>query len=1301
MKTKHGWVQCGLLVAALGWVANIQSSAATITVTSTNDSGAGSLRAAIAAAGSGDTIQFDPSLDGKTITLTSGELDITAAAKPLYIVGPGASQLTIKRVNTITPVFHVASTATASISGLTITGGYDECIYNAGQLTIINCTVSYATGTSCYGIDFDGHWGGTLLVTGCNIQSNVNAAIYFDGSGGGAMTVTNSTLSGNYLGITAVGSLSVVMSCIVSGCAITGNSNCGVYLQYARGVTISSSTISGNSSSGINNSSGALTIYDCTIADNGAGTAGQGGGINNTGTLIVNDSTIARNSATYYGGGIYQDQYNGSTTLANTIVAGNMNGTSPDIYGTVTANYCLIGNTTDPISLFATGSGNNIVNQDPLMAVLGNYLGPTLTMALLPGSPGIDKGSNALIPSGLTTDQRGLSRVWPTNGTVDIGAYEYQPVVTNISPTTGPTSGGTTVNITGMDLTGATAVDFGATPATDVVTNSATQITATSPASTAGTVDVTIVTPFGTSATSSADHFTYFLGSTVTLLVNPTNDGSAYGGGTYAIGTNIQISAMASTGWLFTDWNDGSTNNPYTITVAATNITYTANFAQISTLTVLANPTNGGSVTGGGTFFVGSNVVLTATTSNNWLFTQWNDGVSTNARTITIPPTNITYTAYFGAAATLTVSDNTNVGGTVTGSGKFLLGSTNWITATVSNGWAFIGWSDGNTNSNRSIVVASNVTYTANFAPTALITVQANPASGGTVSGGGTYIVGSNATISATVSNLWRFISWDDGSVTNNPWTLVVPSGGATHTAKFAPLGAVTASANPTNGGSVAGGGFYLIGSNATVTAMASNRWIFLNWNSSITNNPWIFMVVSNGMTCTANFAQISVVTALASPTNAGSVSGGGTNIVGSNAVLTATASNSWLFTQWKDGVTNNPRSVVVPPTNITYTATFVQTAGVAVAVNTNIGGSVTGSGVYDVGSNAVLTATASNGWIFTSWNDSNTSNPRTIVVTAGGGSYTANFVPVATLTLLANPTNAGSVSGGGLYAIGGMASIAAPANLSWRFLRWSDGNPTNARAYLVVSNITLTANFTNAAHVYMQDQVGNVTKWTINNTGTLQQYATFGGMGAWILKGIGDVTHDGIADLFWQMTSGWVVAYLSQTNSAYLGVGLGNLGAWTLSAVADVDGDGIADLIWQLQDPKNGWITVWLMKSNCTQRSAYSLGNLGVWRLKGAGDINGDGKADLILQTPMGDVVVWLSQPGGGYQGLGVGNLGAWELRTVHDVDGDGIADLLWQNPGGWTVAWYMNSNGVVRAGVGLGNIFIGTTTNKIMAVE
>jgi Tfp pilus assembly protein PilX len=83
------------------------------------------------------------------------------------------------------------------------------------------------------------------------------------------------------------------------------------------------------------------------------------------------------------------------------------------------------------------------------------------------------------------------------------------PTVTNVSPNTGSTTGGTSVTVTGTNLTGATAVSFGRTAAAAVVVNSATSITATSPAEAAGTVDVTVTTPGGTSATTSADQFGY------------------------------------------------------------------------------------------------------------------------------------------------------------------------------------------------------------------------------------------------------------------------------------------------------------------------------------------------------------------------------------------------------------------------------------------------------------------------------------------------------------------------------------------------------------------------------------------------------------------------------------------------------------------------------------------------------------------------------------------------------------------------------------------------------------------------
>ena len=93
------------------------------------------------------------------------------------------------------------------------------------------------------------------------------------------------------------------------------------------------------------------------------------------------------------------------------------------------------------------------------------------------------------------------------------------PVVSSVSPNTGPAAGSTSVTVTGTSLAGATAVDFGTANPGTITADSATSITVTSPAGT-GTVNVTVTTPVGTSVTSSADQFTYaaaMSGGTVSL----------------------------------------------------------------------------------------------------------------------------------------------------------------------------------------------------------------------------------------------------------------------------------------------------------------------------------------------------------------------------------------------------------------------------------------------------------------------------------------------------------------------------------------------------------------------------------------------------------------------------------------------------------------------------------------------------------------------------------------------------------------------------------------------------------------
>jgi beta-glucanase (GH16 family) len=85
------------------------------------------------------------------------------------------------------------------------------------------------------------------------------------------------------------------------------------------------------------------------------------------------------------------------------------------------------------------------------------------------------------------------------------------PTVTSVAPSSGPATGGRSVTITGTNLSGATAVKFGGSAATTFAVNSATQITATSPAGGSGTVDVTVTTPLGGTAITVADQFTYVL----------------------------------------------------------------------------------------------------------------------------------------------------------------------------------------------------------------------------------------------------------------------------------------------------------------------------------------------------------------------------------------------------------------------------------------------------------------------------------------------------------------------------------------------------------------------------------------------------------------------------------------------------------------------------------------------------------------------------------------------------------------------------------------------------------------------
>ena len=354
----------------------------------------------------------------QTITLTS-TLTLTGSAGPITVVGPGAGLLTVSGGNAVR-VFGIGPAVTAVVSGLTIVGGSatnGAGFANRGTVTLSNSSITDNTSSGN-----DGEGGGifndgVMTISGCTIANNMVSGNHGLGGGvfnDGQMTLANSTVDHN---------------------STTGSDGLGGGIFNESTLLVSHSTISfnkaaGGKGGGIFNGA-TLTIPDSTIAHNSA--ESLGGGIYTQGKLTAVNTTIAYNSVLDAGGGLYVFGAP-NAILENSIVALNSVGVAPDdIGGTVSAgsSFNLIGIGGDG-GLISTVNGNQVNVANPGLGPLADNGASTATIALLPGSPAIDKGSNAL--DGLATDQRGPGWMRIANGTIDIGAFEVQPAtVTAVS----------------------------------------------------------------------------------------------------------------------------------------------------------------------------------------------------------------------------------------------------------------------------------------------------------------------------------------------------------------------------------------------------------------------------------------------------------------------------------------------------------------------------------------------------------------------------------------------------------------------------------------------------------------------------------------------------------------------------------------------------------------------------------------------------------------------------------------------------------------------------------------------------
>lgn len=341
---------------------------------------------------------------------------------------------------------------------------------------------------------------------------------------------------------------------------------------------------------------------------------------------------------------------------------------------------------------------------------------------------------------------------------------------------------------------------------------------------------------------------------------------------------------------------------------------------------------------------------------------------------------------------------------------------------------------------------------------------------------------GRTATIEATANYGYHFTMWND-SVTDNPRNVVVTCDTSLTALFDRNQYTVTAQGNAVCG-TVAGAGTYLYEDTATVTVTANYGYHFTMWSDSVTENPRT-IVVTRDTLLTALFDRNAYVVTTQCDSLIGAVSGTGTYLYEDTAMVTVTANYGYHFTMWSDGVTDNPRNVVVVCDTV-LTALFERNEYTLTVVCDETQGVVTGAGSYLYGDTASVSVVANEGFVFNRWEETGDTLTTIDVVMNSDVTLTALFDTIFhTLTLGSNNPEWGSVSGGGEYAYGTEVEITATANDGYRFVQWSDGVTENPRVVVVVEDIELTAEFEEGVGIKAVDGM-NVTMYPNPTTGLL-----------------------------------------------------------------------------------------------------------------------------------------------------------------------------------------------------------------------
>ncbi len=558
---------------------------------------------------------------------------------------------------------------------------------------------------------------------------------------------------------------------------------------------------------------------------------------------------------------------------------------------------------------------------------------------------------------------------------------------------------------------------------------------------------------------------------TAMVSVNPTDGGTVNGAGTYNYGQTCDLTAIPAIGHHFVNWTKNGTQvstDPHYSFVVTGEDTYVANFEINSydvTAMVSVNPTNGGTVSGTGTFTYGQTCDLTAVPAEGFHFVKWTKNgtqVSTNPVYSFTVTEEANYVAYFEINSyAITATANPTDGGTITGAGTYNHFENCTLTATPATGYTFLRWTKNgtqvSTNPTYTFQVTEAASYVAQFQLNSYeITATANPTDGGTITGAGTYNHFENCTLTATPATGYHFVKWTKNGTqvsTNTSYTFEV-TGAASYVAHFELNSyAITATANPTAGGTVAGAGTYNHFENCTLTATPATGYTFLRWTKNgtqVSTNPTYTFQVTEAASYVAQFQLNSYeITATANPTDGGTITGAGTYNHFENCTLTATPATGYHFVKWtKNGtqVSTNPTYTFQVTEAASYVAQFqLNSYEITATANPTDGGTVVGAGTYNHFETCNLVATPATGYHFVNWTLNGTAvstNESYSFTVTGARTLVANFeINGYTITAMANPISAGTVSGAGDFNHFETCTLTATPAAGYYFVRWTKGS--------------------------------------------------------------------------------------------------------------------------------------------------------------------------------------------------------------------------------------------------------------------